>query len=87
MSINNQKWSFDVIKLQVEQLQNEFNLKLVSVLNSCDEDVVLSFITTSSPIIKPEFDNATKENPVIINLYKKQDALWAESVKVYNSVK
>ena len=69
MSVNNQKWSFDVVKAQVEQLQKEFNSKLVSVLNSCNGPVICPVITNSSYAgTLNNFPTVSKESPIHLNL-------------------
>ena len=68
--MNENKMSFSELKEAVKQLVDDFNGKLVSILNSCDEPIVLG--------LDPSFwrRNTVEEcmnNPVTINIAPKKD--------------
>lgn len=68
--MNENKMSFDETKQAVEKLVNEFNSKLVSMLNSCDEPIVLG--------LDPSFwrrntVDECKANPVTLNIVKQSE--------------
>ena len=67
---------FDDVKEKVRELENDFNSKLVSLLNSCDEPIVLG--------LDPTFWKRTTleeclSHPVTINIVKKADHPWNAS--------
>lgn len=73
--------SFSELKEAVEQLENEFNNKLVSMLNNCDEPIVLG--------IDPSFWRRNtfeecKAHPVTIGVKPKKDCV-STSTPVYSA--
>ena len=56
---------FDEVKSKIEELQREFNSKLVSLLNSCDEPIVLGL---DPNFWKRNTVEECKNNPVTINI-------------------
>ena len=64
--------SFEELKSIVNHLQNEFNSKLLSALNSCNEPVICPIVSTSS--YAQEINKCrgiSKETPIYLNLIKK----------------
>jgi hypothetical protein len=81
MSKQNQKWSFDVVKAQVEELQNEFNSKLVSVLNNCKEPIIIG-------VVPPYVGSRDREDainyPVLINVLQEKN-IGQHAAHIYSS--
>lgn len=68
--MNENKMSFSELKEAVKKLENEFNNKLVSMLNSCDEPVIIT-MPFAWNIYKDISD--AMNNPLVINLQKEKD--------------
>jgi hypothetical protein len=73
--------SFDDVQKEIKELEKEFNSKLVSTLNSCEEPVVCNVLTTACGVIIQHKYNLTKDTPIFINAHKSQDV-----GKVYDPV-
>jgi len=76
----NEKLSFDVVKTQANELQNEFNSKLVSLLNNCDEQIILGVIPPYSASHNGDLVNG----PILINVLKKAEH-FTLSAHIYSS--
>ncbi len=81
MSESSQKWSYDVVKKQVEELQNEFNSNLVSVLNNCKEPIIIG-------VHPPYTGNRSREGsavePILIHVLQEKE-IGQHAAHIYSS--
>lgn len=75
--MNENKMSFSELEKAVKNLETEFNNKLVSMLNNCDEPVI---ITMPYAWLFYKDRNDAMNNPLVINLRKKADIHSSEYV-------
>lgn len=71
---------------RVKELQDEFNFRLITILNNCDESIICPIITTSCSPIKIQGTKINKESPIFLNIIRKQEiGICAEYVYSENS--